>query len=77
MQSSKQVLQGTQENDPEWITELAFYYYIFNTQELTEENKKLFLKLFLEHRRNGLSPNGALKKAKKALDCFEVEKENN
>ena len=71
MKTRVQTLQGTCGNDPEWITELAFYYYVINTEDLTEEeNRKLILKLFLEYRRDGLSPLDALKKAKLVFDRF-------
>ena len=72
MKNSKQRLHGTQKNDPEWINELAYYCYIFDTPELTDENKKLILKLFLEYRRDGLSPKGALKKAKLVFESFNL-----
>lgn len=67
MQSNGRILHGTNENDPEWIVELSFYCYIINTRDLSDENKKSLVELFLEYKRDGLRPKEALQKAEKVI----------
>jgi len=67
MQGGKKVLQGSPENDPEWIREI---FHFTKKVKLTDSDKKLIRELFLEYQRNGLPPKDAIEKAKNIVLCF-------
>jgi hypothetical protein len=73
----KKFLLGKKGDDPEWIQDISCYFFTYRKNEKSDEYMNELRELFLEYRRDGLETNEAWKKAKKVLDCFEVEKENN
>ena len=77
MRMKKKVLLGKKEDDPEWIQDISCYFFTYRKNGKSDEYMNELRELFLEYRRDGLETNEAWKKAKKVLDCFEVEKENN
>ncbi len=77
MRIRKKFLLGKKGDDPEWIQDISCYFFTYRKNEKSDEYMKELRELFLEYRRDGLETNEAWKKAKKVLDCFEVEKENN
>ena len=73
----KKFLLGKRGDDPEWIQDISCYFFTYRKNGKSDEYMNELRELFLEYRRDGLETNEAWKKAKKVLDCFEVEKENN
>jgi len=69
----KKDLLGKKENDPEWIQDVACYFFTYRKNEKSDEYMKEFRELFFEYRRDGLKPKEAWEKAKRILDCFEIE----
>jgi len=68
----KKELLGKKENDPEWIQDVACYFFTYRKNEKSDEYMQDLRELFLEYRRSGLEPNKAWRKAKKVLDCFGI-----
>ena len=73
----KKVLLGKKGEDPEWIQDIANYFFTCRKNENSGEYKKKLRELFLEYRNEGMKPTGSMKKAKLLLDYFEIEYENN
>ena len=69
----KKELLGKKENDPEWIQNISCYFFTYRKNEKSDEYMKEFRELFFEYRRDGLKPKEAWEKAKRILDCFEIE----
>ena len=63
-------LSGTKENDPEWITEIAYGLLDINLDELSEIQKKMLRDQYLDYLRDGLKPKLAIKKAVQIINCF-------
>ena len=69
------VLHGTSTNDPDWIRKLSLYSDIIITDDdLTCNEKKFLVELFLEYKREGFQPKEALLKAKKVIEVFKRTK---
>ena len=62
--------QKENENDPEWIRELANEIFALKKQKITDEDKKLIRSLFFEYVRDGLQPREAIIKAKNIILSF-------
>lgn len=63
-------LSGTKENDPEWITEIAYGLLDINLNELSDIQKKMLRDQYLDYLRDGLKPKLAIKKAIQIVKCF-------
>jgi len=66
----KKSLQGTKQNDPEWITEIAVLLLNININELSENQKKILRYTYLENLRDGMKPKEAIEKALQIILCF-------
>ena len=66
----KKGLLGKKENDPEWIRDVACYFFTYRKNEKSDEYMKELRELFFEYRMDGLKPKEAWEKAKRILDCF-------
>ena len=66
----KKDLLGKKENDPEWIRDVACYFFTYRKNEKSDEYMKELRELFFEYRMDGLKPKEAWEKAKRILDCF-------
>ena len=73
MKKEKKILKGKKENDPEWIQNISCYFFTYKKNEKSDEFKKELHDLFLEYKKEGMEPNKAWNKARKILDCFEIE----
>ena len=51
----------------------ACYFFNYTKNGKTNGYENELRKLFLEYKRGGLKPKEAWEKAKKVLDCFEIE----
>ena len=69
----KKELLGKKENDPEWVRDVACYFFNYRKNEKSDEYKKELHNLFLEYKEEGMGSSEAWEKAKKVLDCFEIE----
>ena len=69
----KKVLPGDSEDDPEWIRDISCYFFTYRKNGKSDEYKKELHDLFLEHMEEGMGPKEAMEKAKRILDCFEIE----
>ncbi len=69
----KKVLPGDSEDDPEWIQDISCYFFTYRKNGKSDEYKKELHDLFLEYTEEGMGPKGAMEKAKRILDCFEIE----
>lgn len=69
----KKVLQGKKGDDPEWVQDIACYFFTHRKKEKTNGYEAEIRELFLEYKRDGLKSKEAWEKAKMALDCFEIE----
>ena len=63
-------LQGTREQDPEWIVELVDGYLGKNIKNLSDYQKKMLRDQYLDFLRDGLNPKAAIEKALKIVLCF-------
>ena len=68
----KKVLQGKKGDDPEWVQDIACYFFTPRKKEKTDGYEDEIRELFLEYRRDGLNSRDAWKKAKRVVSCFEV-----
>ena len=66
--------KNNSENNSEWIKKVALYSSVIKVQDLTDEDKKLLVELFLVYKINGLKPKEALQKAKRVLASFRFQK---
>jgi hypothetical protein len=64
----------SKKNNSEWIKKVALYSSVIKVQDLTDEDKKLLVELFLVYKINGLKPKEALQKAKRVLASFRFQK---
>ena len=62
MHSNINNFQGIEGIDQEWIIEIAKYSSIIN-HALSEKDKKLIIKLFIDYKSEGLNSSSAMKKA--------------
>ena len=60
-------------SDPEWIHDIASYFFTYRKNGKSDEYKKELHDLFLEYTEEGMGPKEAMEKAKRILDCFEIE----
>ncbi len=70
MYAGRKVFQGSPENDPEWVKEIASQLSLIKKKKITDEEKLLLRELFFEYQRDGLSPKEAIEKAKKVILSF-------
>ena len=68
----KKVLKGKKGDDPEWVRDIACYFFTHRKKERTDGYKDEIRELFLEYKRDGLESRDAWKKAKRVVSCFEV-----
>ncbi len=73
MKMEKKFLLGKKGNDPEWIQDISCYFFTYRKNEKSDEYKKELHDLFLEYTEEGMRPKEAMEKAKRILDCFEIE----
>ena len=66
----KKRLQGSKQNDPEWITEIAVGLLDIKINDLSEKQKKLLRETYLENIRDGMKPKEAIEKAVEIVKCF-------
>jgi len=69
----KKFLLGKKGDDPEWIQDIASYFFTYGKNAKSDEYNKKLHDLFLEYKEDGMRPSEAWKKAKNILDCFEIE----
>jgi uncharacterized protein YueI len=60
---------STEEIDQEWVKEIAKYSSIVNNA-LSEKDKKLLIKLFIDYKSEGFNSLSAMKKAILVFDNF-------
>jgi len=63
-------MQGTKQNDPDWITEIAIVLLDINENKLSEQQKKILHDTYIENLRDGMKPKEAIKKAIEIVKCF-------
>ncbi len=68
----KKVLQGKKGDDPEWVQDIACYFFTHRKKEKTDGYEDEIRELFLEYKRDGLKSRDAWKKAKRVVSCFEI-----
>jgi len=68
----KKVLKGKKEDDPEWVQDIACYFFTHQKKEKTYEYEDEIRELFLEYKRDGLKSKDAWEKAKRVISCFEI-----
>ncbi len=66
----KKVLQGKKGDDPEWVQDIACYFFTHRKKEKTNGYEAEIRELFLEYKRDGLKSKDAWEKAKMVLDSF-------
>ena len=66
----KSPLEKKQQQDPEWVTELACFLNKNNNTEKFMTAKKIFVDTYFENIREGMHPRVALQKAKMVSECF-------
>jgi len=67
---NKKKLQGTKEDDPEWIIETVKELFNKDINDLSENQRKMLRDQYLENLRDGLSPKEAMEKALQVTLCF-------
>ena len=68
----KRVLQGKIGDDPEWVHDIACYFFTQRKKEKTDGYQAQIRELFLEYKKDGLKSKDAWEKAKRVVSCFEV-----
>ena len=68
----KRVLQGKIGDDPEWVQDIACYFFTQRKKEKTDGYQAQIRELFLEYKKDGLKSKDAWEKAKRVVSCFEV-----
>jgi len=68
----KKVLQGKKGDDPEWVRDIACYFFADRKKEKTDGYNAEVRELFFEYRRDGLNSKDAWEKAKRVVSCFDV-----
>lgn len=68
----KKVLQGKKGDDPEWVRDIACYFFTHRKKEKTDGYNAEVRELFFEYRRDGLKSKDAWEKAKRVVSCFEI-----
>ncbi len=68
----KKVLQGRKEDDPEWVRDIACYFFTHRKKEKTDGYNAEVRELFFEYKRDGLKSKDAWEKAKRVVSCFEI-----
>ena len=63
-------LQGTKEDDPEWIIETVKELFNKNINNLSENQRKMLRDQYLENLKDGLQPKEAMEKALQIVSCF-------
>ena len=71
---NKKILEGMKGDDPEWVKDIACYFFTHRKNEKSDEYEKELHNLFLEYREEGMGSREAWEKAKRVLDCFKIEK---
>ena len=69
----KKILKGMKGDDPEWVKDIACYFFTYRKNEKSDEYDKELHNLFLEYREEGMESRQAWEKAKMVLDCFKIE----
>ena len=65
-------LQGSKEQDPEWIEVIAENVFNKNINKLSDGQRKMLRDLFLNNLRDGLKPKEAMEKAYGIVLSFNV-----
>jgi len=73
MKKEKQSLRGKEGDDPEWIKDMASYFFTYNKNNSDEYNREL-RKLYSNYILEGKKSKQAFEKAKRVLDSFESKK---
>ena len=68
----KKVLQGKKGDDPEWVQDIACYFFTHRKKEETNGYEAEIRELFFEYKRDGLKSKDAWEKAKRVFSCFEI-----
>jgi len=68
----KKFLKGKKGDDPEWVQDIACYFFTCKKNGKSDGYEKELHNLFLEYREEGMGPREAWEKAKEVLDCFEI-----
>ena len=74
MTLKKKGILGKKENDPDWIKDIACYFFTYQKKGKANEYADQLRELFLEYKRDGLRSKDAWNKAKRVIACFEFEK---
>jgi hypothetical protein len=69
----KKVLKGKKGDDPDWVQDIACYFFTYRKNWKSDEYEKELNDLFLEYKEEGMGSREAWEKAKKVFDCFEIE----
>ena len=65
-------MQGKKGDDPEWVQDIACYFFTHLKKEKTDGYEAEIRELFLEYKRDGLNSKDAWEKAKRIVSCFEI-----
>ncbi|MCJ7571242.1 MAG: hypothetical protein MUO82_05135 [Candidatus Thermoplasmatota archaeon] len=63
MDNSINYLLDTEEIDQEWVKELAKYLSVIKDYNISEKDKKLLIRSFLDYKSEGFNQLSAMKKA--------------
>ena len=68
----KKVLKGKKGDDPEWVRNIACYFFTDRKKGKTDGYDAEVRELFFEYKRDGLKSKDAWEKAKRVVSCFEI-----